>query len=158
MLLYINVTYHDRLNVTGICAQQHFILRFRYVLDYHNMNAIIDCCSLCMMSMSLDGNCKEQLKTQFVTREGIYKLLALATYSRPNRIGYSLQTNTSVHVSFISYSNSNDDKICFNIGRELYIFFYKGTKKVTLLLNVILDPYFLILLSCFINHNPKILM
>lgn len=100
--------------------------------NFNNRNAIIDCYSLCMMSMSLDGNCKEQLKTQFVTREGIYKLLALATYSRPNRIGYNLQTNTSVRVSFISYSdsNGNDDKICFNIGRELYVFFYKGTKKV----------------------------
>lgn len=110
-----------------------FLLVFDQAIIYlNNINAIIDCYSLCMMSMNLDSNCKEQLKTQFVTREGIYKLLALATYSRPNRIGYNLQTNTSVHVSFISYSdsNGNDDRICFNIGRELYVFFYKGTKKV----------------------------
>lgn len=99
----------------------------------NSMNSISDGYSSCMMSMSLDGSCKEQLKTQFVTREGIYKLLTLATYSRPNRIGYNVQTNTSVHVSFVSYSdsNGNEDRICFNIGRELYVFFYKGTKKVS---------------------------
>lgn len=99
----------------------------------NSMNPITDGYSSCMMSTCIDGNCKELLKTHFVTREGIYKLLTLATYSRPNRIGYNVQTNTSVHVSFVSYSdsNGNDDRICFNIGRELYVFFYKGTKKVS---------------------------
>lgn len=96
----------------------------------NSMNSLTDGYSSCMMSMNLD--CKEQLKTQFVTREGIYKLLTLATYSRPNRIGYNVQTNSSVYVSFVSYSdsNGNDDRICFNIGRELFVFVYKGTKKV----------------------------
>uniref|UniRef100_A0A2S2PK39 WD repeat-containing protein 20 n=1 Tax=Schizaphis graminum TaxID=13262 RepID=A0A2S2PK39_SCHGA len=98
------------------------------------MNAVADGYgSSCIMSMSLDGCGKEQLKTQFVTREGVYKLLTLATYSRPNRIGYNVQTNTSVHVSFVGYSssdtNGNNDRMCFNIGRELYVFYYKGTKK-----------------------------
>lgn len=91
--------------------------------------------SSCIMSMNLDGCGKEQLKTQFVTREGVYKLLTLATYSRPNRIGYNVQTNTSVRVSFVGYSssdtNGNNDRMCFNIGRELYVFYYKGTKKVS---------------------------
>lgn len=89
--------------------------------------------------MSLDSSCQEQLKTQFYTREGVYKLLTLATYSRPNRIGYSMQTNTSVRVSFVSYSdsNGNDDRICFNIGRELYVFLYKGTKMVSKFVNVL---------------------
>lgn len=97
----------------------------------NNMNSLTDGYSSGMMSMSLD--CKEQLKTQFVTREGIYKLLTLATYSRPNRIGYNVQTNTCVYVSFVSYSdsNGNDDRICFNIGRELFVFVYKGTQKVS---------------------------
>lgn len=100
----------------------------------NSMNPITDGYSSCIMSMSLDGSSNDQLKTQFVTREGVYKLLTLATYSRPNRIGYNVQTNTSVHVSFVTYSdsNGNDDRICFNIGRELYVFFYKGTKKVSL--------------------------
>lgn len=102
----------------------------------NSMNAVTDGYGSCMMSMNLDGGGNEQLKTQFVTREGVYKLLTLATYSRPNRIGYNVQqTNTAVHVSFVSYSdsNGNDDRICFNIGRELYVFFYKGTKKVSVL-------------------------
>lgn len=108
--------------------------RLRCDEHLNSMNSLTDGYSSCVMSMSLDGGCKEQLKTQFVTREGTYKLLTLATYSRPNRIGYNVQTNTAVHVSFVSYSdsNGNDDRICFNIGRELYVFFYKGTKKVRL--------------------------
>lgn len=110
------------------------VARLRCDQHPNSMNSLADGFSgSCTMSMSLDGSCKEQLKTQFVTREGTYKLLTLATYSRPNRIGYSAQTNTSVRVSFVSYSdsNGNDDRICFNIGRELYVFYYKGTKKVS---------------------------
>ena len=34
------------------------------------------------------GNCDEELKTQFMTREGIYRLMTLSEYSRPNRVGY----------------------------------------------------------------------
>lgn len=125
----------------GFIAQGHgnhsAVVNGRHSCDGHcpnSMNPITDGYSSCIMAMSLDGNSNDQLKTQFITREGVYKLLTLATYSRPNRIGYNVQTNTSVHVSFVTYSDSNghDDRICFNIGRELYVFFYKGTKKVSL--------------------------
>lgn len=75
------------------------------------------------------------LKTQFVTREGVYKLMSSAEYSRPNRVGYATtQTNTPVKVSFISlpeHSGLLSDKICFNVGRELFIYNYKGVKKVS---------------------------
>ena len=78
-------------------------------------------------------NKEDILKTQFVTREGVYKLMTSAEYSRPNRVGYTTQANTPVKVSFISLpdvSGISSDKICFNVGRELFIYNYKGVKKV----------------------------
>ena len=45
----------------------------------------------------------EEVKTQFVTREGCYRLLNLSEYSRPNRVGYqSNQNSPQVRVSFVS--------------------------------------------------------
>ena len=37
---------------------------------------------------------REELKTQFMTREGTYHLMALAEYTRPNRVGYNNQPAT----------------------------------------------------------------
>jgi hypothetical protein len=49
---------------------------------------------------------KDDLKTQFITREGCYRLLNLSEYSRPNRVGYqSNQNSPQVHVSFVSLPN-----------------------------------------------------
>jgi hypothetical protein len=45
----------------------------------------------------------EEVKTQFITREGCYRLLNLSEYSRPNRVGYqSNQNSPQVRVSFVS--------------------------------------------------------
>uniref|UniRef100_T1HN46 SH3 domain-containing protein n=1 Tax=Rhodnius prolixus TaxID=13249 RepID=T1HN46_RHOPR len=84
------------------------------------------------MALNVDGSGKEELKTQFITREGTYRLMTLSEYSRPNRVGYTnMQGSTSVRVSFVTLPdpNGNGDRICFNIGRELYVFIYKGVKK-----------------------------
>ena len=35
------------------------------------------------------ANCDDELKTQFMTREGTYRLMTLSEYSRPNRVGYA---------------------------------------------------------------------
>lgn len=49
-----------------------------------------------------------ELKTNFVTREGVYRLLNLSEYSRPNRVGYqSNQNSPQVHVSLVSLPTSN---------------------------------------------------
>lgn len=51
----------------------------------------------------MDQNGKDDLKTQFVTREGTYRLITLSEYSRPNRVGYqSNQNNPQVRVSLIT--------------------------------------------------------
>ncbi|KAH8408452.1 hypothetical protein KR215_005703 [Drosophila sulfurigaster] len=58
------------------------------------------------MANQLDANVKDDLKTQFVTREGTYRLLTLSEYSRPNRVGYSSnQSSPQVRVSFVTLPN-----------------------------------------------------
>ncbi|XP_015915059.1 WD repeat-containing protein 20 [Parasteatoda tepidariorum] len=83
------------------------------------------------MAVQCDGGGKDELKTQFMTREGVYKLMTLSEYSRPNKINYNVQGNTPVKVSFVNMpdSSGNGDRICFNVGRELYVYMYKGVKK-----------------------------
>lgn len=56
------------------------------------------------MAVPLDQSSKEDdLKTQFVTREGTYRLMNLSEYSRPNRVGYtSNQNSPQVRVSLVS--------------------------------------------------------
>ncbi|CAG9762164.1 unnamed protein product [Ceutorhynchus assimilis] len=70
------------------------------------------------------------VKTSFVTREGIYRLMTLSEYSRPNRVTYQPQGQTppQVNVSLVSLGDQGD-RICFNHGRELYVYVYKGIKK-----------------------------
>lgn len=55
---------------------------------------------------------------------------------RPNRLGYTASpaTNTPVKVSFVSMRDSVGlpiDRICFNVGRELFVYNYRGVKKPT---------------------------
>ncbi|EFA07158.1 WD repeat-containing protein 20-like Protein [Tribolium castaneum] len=70
------------------------------------------------------------VKTQFVTREGTYRLMTLSEYSRPNRVGYQTQGQTppQVRVSLVTLPDQGE-RICFNHGRELYVYVYKGIKK-----------------------------
>ncbi|XP_050068679.1 WD repeat-containing protein 20 [Anopheles maculipalpis] len=142
------------------------------------------------MAVQLDTSGKDDLKTQFATREGEYRLMTLSEYSRPNRVGYqNNQSSPQVRVSIVSLpsppppppigggggsgggsgqlagtsstnssSNSNNitlpkqqsfsnglehqtasgfstpvggDRICFNYGKELYVYSYRGAKKAT---------------------------
>ncbi|KAH8295377.1 hypothetical protein KR018_010429 [Drosophila ironensis] len=58
------------------------------------------------MANQLEANVKDDLKTQFVTREGTYRLLTLSEYSRPNRVGYSSnQSSPQVRVSIVTLPN-----------------------------------------------------
>ncbi|VDP04200.1 unnamed protein product [Soboliphyme baturini] len=87
---------------------------------------------------------KEELtKSQFITREGTYKLMTLSEYSRPSRVplnptqGNIVSRNTQVHVSFVSVPvsdsevGSSSDRICFNVGRELFVYNYEGAADLT---------------------------
>ena len=70
-----------------------------------------------------------------MTREGAYKLMTLSEYSRQNRVTYNGQGNTPVKVSFITLNDPSGtgDRICFNVGRELYFYMYKGVRKVRII-------------------------
>uniref|UniRef100_T1IPY7 Uncharacterized protein n=1 Tax=Strigamia maritima TaxID=126957 RepID=T1IPY7_STRMM len=83
------------------------------------------------MAVQYEGGGKDELKTHFQIREGTYKLMTLSEYSRPNRVGYNTQATTPVKVSFVTIpdQSGNGDRICFNVGRELYIYMYKGVRK-----------------------------
>lgn len=84
------------------------------------------------MASQSEGGGKDDIKTHFVTREGTYKLMPLSEYSKPTRVPYNGQANTPVKVSFINVNDGSGspDRICFNVGRELYFYVYKGVKKV----------------------------
>ncbi|XP_067274428.1 WD repeat-containing protein 20 isoform X2 [Pseudorasbora parva] len=86
-----------------------------------------------MCKMAADGGGKEanEIKTQFSTREGVYKLLPSSEYSRPNRVPFNSQGSNPVKVSFanVNDQSGNGDRVCFNVGRELYFYIYKGVRK-----------------------------
>ncbi|XP_034498614.1 WD repeat-containing protein 20 isoform X6 [Ailuropoda melanoleuca] len=83
--------------------------------------------------MATEGGGKEmnEIKTQFTTREGPYKLLPHSEYSRPNRVPFNSQGSNPVRVSFVNLNDQsgNGDRLCFNVGRELYFYIYKGVRK-----------------------------
>ncbi|XP_022094151.1 WD repeat-containing protein 20-like [Acanthaster planci] len=78
-----------------------------------------------------EGGGRDEVKTQFGTREGTYKLMTLSEYSWPSRAPYNVQCCHPVRVSFTSVEDGSgcNDKICFNVGRELYFYPYKGVRK-----------------------------
>ncbi|XP_076069340.1 WD repeat-containing protein 20 isoform X2 [Oratosquilla oratoria] len=98
------------------------------------------------MAVQGDTGTKDEIKKQFTTIEGVYRLLPLSEYSRPSRVAYNNSagnaTSPPVKVSFVwipepsgssstNSNNSNGDrtKICFNYGRELFVYTYRGVKK-----------------------------
>ncbi|XP_031565691.1 WD repeat-containing protein 20-like isoform X2 [Actinia tenebrosa] len=72
-----------------------------------------------------------ELKQHFVTKEGVYKLMTLSEYSRPNKMPYSAQQCHPVKVSFVTVKEPGgcNDRIAFNVGRDLYFYIYKGVRK-----------------------------
>ncbi|ELU10635.1 hypothetical protein CAPTEDRAFT_6102 [Capitella teleta] len=84
-----------------------------------------------MAAATGEGAAKEEPKTQFALREGVYRLMTLSEYTRPNRVGYNGQASAPVKVSFITLNDKHgtEDRICFNLGRELYFYQYKGVRK-----------------------------
>ena len=87
------------------------------------------------MAAQSEGGGKDDIKTHFVTREGTYKLMHHSEYSKPSRVAFNGQTNTPVKLSFVDVNDGtvSPDRLCFNVGRELYVHVYKGIRKVKLL-------------------------
>ncbi|KAI1719712.1 putative catabolite repression protein creC [Ditylenchus destructor] len=96
----------------------------------------------------------EAIKTSFCAPEGIYKQMTISEYSRPTRVPLNQTaspiSNSPVRVSFLSVplkatptcdgkeevepngpkANGNAphciERICFNVGREIYVYDYGG--------------------------------
>ena len=85
-----------------------------------------------IMATESGGGRQDEVKTQFAAREGIYKLSSLSEYSRPTRGNYADVGNSSVAVSFTQVSEGCEtpDRLCFNVGKELYVYPFKGLRKV----------------------------
>lgn len=78
---------------------------------------------------------KDDIRTQFYTREGLYTLIPHAEYCKHNRDPFSLADKSPVFLSF-GYAvdpSKHSDKIAFNCGKEIYIYDYKGCRKVCVL-------------------------
>jgi len=84
------------------------------------------------MATESGGNRNDEVKTKFAAREGTYTLQVLSEYSRPTRSPYSDAGNFPVTVSFTQLSKQNDtpERLAFSIGRELYVYPFKGIRKV----------------------------
>uniref|UniRef100_A0A7E4VGH9 WD_REPEATS_REGION domain-containing protein n=1 Tax=Panagrellus redivivus TaxID=6233 RepID=A0A7E4VGH9_PANRE len=82
---------------------------------------------------------REEIKSHFATAEGIYKKMTYGTYSRPSKAPIVNVTpgvkacDCPVSVSFVSCRNEGDEneqynfnpeKMCFNVGRELFVYDY----------------------------------
>ncbi|GAB6022103.1 hypothetical protein CHUAL_006246 [Chamberlinius hualienensis] len=133
------------------------------------------------MAAQCEGGGKDEIKSQFCTREGLYKVMTFSEY-RPNRTAGCIGAQSSNHPVKVSFINVPDntplssvvatgsaavapsasnpsatvinggnnitnsatannsinpnkcdsaegDRICFNVGRELYFYMYKGIKK-----------------------------
>lgn len=79
------------------------------------------------------GAAGQEIKQHFATKEGCYRLLDLSVYSRPTKIPYSAQQCHPVRVSFVTVKDQGgcNERIAFNVGRELYFYIYKGVRKVS---------------------------
>jgi WD repeat-containing protein 20 len=79
---------------------------------------------------------KDEVRTQFKTRDGLYRLMTLSEYSRPSRYPQSAPNTVLLRLSFASVvdsiNNRVNDVISFNTGKELYSYFYNGPRKVLL--------------------------
>ena len=84
------------------------------------------------MAAQGEGGRRDEIKTHFGTPEGSYKLMHHSEYSKPNRAGFNGQTNPPVKVSFITVNDgtASSDRFCFNVGKELYVYSYRGVRKV----------------------------
>lgn len=84
------------------------------------------------MATESGGNRADEVKTQFTVREGTYRLSNLSEYSRPNRTNYVEGGTSPVFLSFTSLHSNLEipERVCFNVGKELFVYPFKGLKKV----------------------------
>lgn len=82
-------------------------------------------------AMAAARNPLNEVKTQFCTKEGCYKLLQLSDYSRPLRPSSGPPNSVPVRLSFVTVKDGTEceDKIAFNVGRDMFFCNFRGIKK-----------------------------
>jgi len=82
----------------------------------------------------LQSGVADDVRTQFRTREGVYRLMKLSEYSRPTRSPPNGPNSTPFRIAFVSapdaYNRRVDDVLAFIVGKELYVYYYNGIRKV----------------------------
>ena len=82
----------------------------------------------------LQSNVADDIRTHFRTREGVYRLMKLSEYSRPTRSPPNGPNTTPFRIAFVSapdsYNRRVDDLLAFIVGKELYVYYYNGVRKV----------------------------
>ena len=82
----------------------------------------------------LQSNITDDIRTHFRTREGVYRLMKLSEYSRPTRSPPNGPNTTPFRIGFVSapdtYNRRVDDLLAFIVGKELYVYYYNGIRKV----------------------------
>uniref|UniRef100_A0A8C2WUA3 DM1 locus, WD repeat containing n=1 Tax=Cyclopterus lumpus TaxID=8103 RepID=A0A8C2WUA3_CYCLU len=77
--------------------------------------------------MEVNGGDINEIKSQFRTREGFYKLLTLSDSQQ--RAGFLPPVRVSMVKLQPEDPGEESERVCFNIGRELYFYTYTNIKK-----------------------------
>lgn len=84
---------------------------------------------------TVPGGSADDVRTQFRTREGIYRLMKHSEYSRPTRTPQNGPGTTPFRVALVSvpdpYNSRIDDILSFIVGKELYVYYYNGIRKAS---------------------------
>ena len=94
-----------------------------------------------MMGTELGNHCKEDIRTEFNTREGTYHLASVSEYSKQTKFSASSSSPGSsgapVKLSYVRVTNSDgalyDELICLNFCKELSVCKYSALRKVMFL-------------------------
>uniref|UniRef100_A0A096M4A5 DM1 locus, WD repeat containing n=1 Tax=Poecilia formosa TaxID=48698 RepID=A0A096M4A5_POEFO len=88
------------------------------------------------LKMAGDGGALKdinEIKSQFRTREGFYKLLTLSDSQQRGGLPRGPTAGAPVRVSMVKLQpedpSEESERVCFNIGRELYFYTYTNIKK-----------------------------
>ena len=100
----------------------------------------------------LQSNIADDVRTHFRTREGVYRLMKLSEYSRPTRSPPNGPNTTPFRIAFVSapdtYNRRMDDLLAFIIGKELYVYYYNGIRKVSTGARNVISFSYLLLVTC----------
>lgn len=84
------------------------------------------------MATSRHSASQSDIRTEFTTKEGVYRNIKASEHCRPNRLPLYGKELSSVKVSFVSCKDKEGpyEWVLFNSGKELYFYPFEGVGKV----------------------------